>query len=112
MPGIAMGVLMLMGCAGSGQTVPLKVDITTVPSPPKVRSAPRVAIVPFDDIRPDKTAIGRYQHYLESIVDRYVPAEGTAADQVTKFVADYLKQAGFPATVLSPGAQPAAGSAD
>jgi hypothetical protein len=103
---------MLLGCAPGGQTIPLKVDMTRVPPPAKIRSAPRVAIVPLDDIRPDKTAIGRHQHYLESNVDRYVPAEGTAADQVTKFVADYLKQADFPVTVLSPGAQPAPGTAD
>lgn len=107
-----MAVLMLMGCAGSGQTIPVKIDMSTVPPPAKVRSAPRIAIMPFDDIRPDKSAIGLHQHYLESIVDRYVPAEGTAADQVTKFVAEYLKQAGFPVTVLSQGAQPAAGTAD
>jgi hypothetical protein len=112
MPGVAIAVQILMGCAGSGQTIPLKVDMSTAPAPIKVRNAPRVAVIPFDDVRPDKTAIGRYQHYVESIVDRYVPAEASAADQVTKFVADYLKQAGFPVTVLSPGSQPAAGAAD
>jgi hypothetical protein len=45
-------------------------------------------------------------------VDRLVPAEGSAADQITKFVADYLKEAGFPVALVPPGAQPAADNAD
>src|SRR5207253_9704878 len=84
----------------------------TVPDPPKVRDAPRVAVIPFEDVRSDKTAIGRHQHYVETRVDRYVPAEGTAADQITKFVVDYLTAAGFAVSLLRRGAQPAAGSAD
>ena len=84
----------------------------TVPDPPKVRDAPRVAVIPFEDVRSDKTAIGRHQHYVETRVDRYVPAEGTAADQITKFVVDYLTAAGFAVSLLPPGAQPATGTAD
>ena len=110
--GMALLAVTLVGCGGKGQTIPMAVDMKTIPDPPKVRNAPRVAIIPFEDARADRTAIGRRQHYVESTVDRYVPAEGTAADQVTKFVGDYLKDAGFPVTVLEPGAQPASSSAD
>jgi hypothetical protein len=76
-----------------------------------VRSAPRVAVVPFEDARADKTAIGRHQHYVETNVDRFVPAEGSASEQVTKFVVDYLKQAGIPLT-LAQGSQASPTNAD
>jgi hypothetical protein len=90
----------------------MAVDTKTVPDPPKVRNAPRVAVMPFEDVRSDKTTIGRHQHYVETTVDRFVPAEGSAGEQITKFVVDYLKGAGFPVTLLQPGAQPVAGNAD
>jgi hypothetical protein len=45
-------------------------------------------------------------------VDRIVPTEGSAADQITKFVVQYLKEAGFPVTLVKPGAQLAADNAD
>jgi hypothetical protein len=83
----------------------------TVPSPPKVRNAPRVALTPFEDVRADKTAIGRHQHYVETNVDRFIPVEGSASDQVTKFVVKYLKEAGIPMT-LSQGSQSSPDNAD
>jgi hypothetical protein len=109
---LGMAMLMFVGCGKAGQTIPMSVDLKTVPDPPKVRNAPRVAVIPFTDVRPDKTAIGRRQHYVETTVDRFVPAEGSAADQVTKFVVDYLKEAGFPVTLAQPGVQTAADNAD
>lgn len=109
---LGIGTALLIGCGGPGQTIPLAVDMKTVPNPPKVRNAPRVAVIPFEDLRSDKTAIGRHQHYVETTVDRFVPVQGSAADQITKFVVDYLKEAGFPVTLLESGAQPAVGNAD
>jgi hypothetical protein len=90
----------------------MAIDLKNVPDPEPVRNAPRVAVVPFEDVRADTTAIGRHQHYIETTVDRIVPKEGSAADQITKFVAQYLKEAGFPVTVVQPGAQPTADKAD
>ena len=109
---LGIGMVILIGCGGGGQTIPLALDMKAVPDPPKVRNAPRVAVIPFEDVRSDQTAIGRHQHYVETTVDRYVPVEGSAADQITKFVVDYLTQAGFSVSLLQPGAQPAAGNAD
>ena len=113
MPAI-VGVLMvvLMGCGGTGQTVTIAPDMKTVPSPPKMRSAPQVAVIPFEDVRADKTAIGRHQHYVETNVDRFAPVEGSASEQVTKFVVNYLKEAGIPATVIQEGSQRSADTAD
>ncbi len=94
--GVAMAVMavVLGGCGGPGKTVPLGVQAESAP-PQKVQTPLRVAVTPFVDARTDKAAIGRYQHYSESTVDRLVPAKGSAAEQVTDFVAGYLKRAGF-----------------
>ena len=79
---LGIGMVTLIGCGGGGKTIPLALDMKTVPDPPKVRNAPRVAVIPFEDVRSDKTAIGRHLHYVETTVDRYVPVEGSAADQI------------------------------
>src|SRR2546426_9907692 len=88
----AMLALAVVGCGGPGQTVPLSVNMDAVPAPAKVTAPLRVAVVPFEDVRTDKSGIGRYQHYVESTVDRLVPASGSAADQITNFVVEYLKR--------------------
>jgi hypothetical protein len=74
-----------------------------VPAPAKVTAPLRVAVVPFEDVRSDKSKVGRYQHYVESTVDALVPAAGSAADQVTTFVVEYLTRAGFQVTRVQPG---------
>jgi hypothetical protein len=108
------GVLALsvVGCGGPGQTVPMAVTAAMVPPPAKASSALRVAVVPFEDLRSDKTAIGRWQHYVETTVDKLVPDKGSAADQVTDFVADYLKLAGYQVIRVQSGGAVAPGSAD
>src|SRR2546426_7073972 len=98
-----MLALVVGGCGGPGQTIPLAVNLDAAPAPEKVTAPLRVAVIPFEDVRSDKTKVGRYQHYVESTVDTLVPAGGSAADQVTNFVLAYLKRAGFQVTRLEPG---------
>jgi len=107
-----MLALVVGGCGGPGQTIPLAVNLDAAPAPEKVTAPLRVAVIPFEDVRSDKTKVGRYQHYVESTVDTLVPAGGSAADQVTNFVLAYLKRAGFQVTRLEPGQAVAPGSAD
>jgi len=107
-----MLALVVGGCGGLGQTIPLAVNLDAAPAPAKVTAPLRVAVIPFEDVRSDKTKVGRYQHYVESTVDTLVPAGGSAADQVTNFVLAYLKRAGFQVTRLEPGQAVAPGSAD
>ena len=107
-----MLALVVGGCGGPGQTIPLAVNLDAAPAPEKVTAPLRVAVIPFEDVRSDKTKVGRYQHYVESTVDTLVPAGGSAAEQVTNFVLEYLKRAGFQATRLEPGQAVAPGSAD
>jgi hypothetical protein len=104
--------LVVGGCGGHGQTIPLSVSMDAVPAPEKVTAPLRVAVVPFEDVRKDKTKVGSYQHYVETTVDALVPAGGSAADQVTNFVVEYLKRAGFQVTRVEPGQAVAPGSAD
>ncbi len=98
-----MLALVVAGCGGPGQTIPLAVNLDAVPAPEKVTAPLRVAVIPFEDVRSDKAKVGRYQHYVESTVDTLVPAGGSAADQVTNFVLEYLKRAGFQVTRVQPG---------
>jgi hypothetical protein len=107
-----MLALVVAGCGGPGKTIPLAVNLDAAPAPEKVTAPLRVAVIPFEDVRSDKTKVGRYQHYVESTVDALVPAGGSAADQVTNFVLEYLKRAGFQVTRLEPGQAVAPGSAD
>ena len=107
-----MLALVVGGCGGPGQTIPLAVNLDAAPAPAKVTAPLRVAVIPFEDVRSDKTKVGRYQHYVESTVDTLVPAGGSAADQVTNFVLEYLKRAGFQVTRVQPGQAVAPGSAD
>ena len=107
-----MLALAVVGCGGTGQTIPLSVYMDAVPPPAKVTAPLRVAVVPFEDVRSDKSKVGRYQHYVESTVDTLVPASGSAAGQVTNFVLEYLKRVGFQVTRVEPGQTVAPGSAD
>ena len=107
-----MLALAVVGCGGTGQTIPLSVNMDAVPPPAKVTAPLRVAVVPFEDVRSDKSKVGRYQHYVESTVDTLVPASGSAAGQVTNFVLEYLKRVGFQVTRVEPGQTVAPGSAD
>src|SRR5881409_446618 len=96
-----MLALVVGGCGGPGQTIPLAVNLDAAPAPEKVTAPLRVAVIPFEDVRSDKTKVGRYQHYVESTVDTLVPAGGSAAEQVTNFVLEYLKRAAFRSRALS-----------
>jgi hypothetical protein len=104
--------LAVVGCGGSGQTLTMSFDMDSVLAPAKVQQALRIAVVPFEDVRTDKTSIGRYQHYVETTVDVLVPAQGSAAEQITRFVAEYLTRAGFQVSLAKAGETVPAGSAD
>lgn len=107
----AVLVLAVAGCGGPGETLKFSASAEAVLAPEKAQSALRVAVVPFEDLRADKGTVGRHQHYVETRVDTLVPEPGSAAEQVTAFVADYLKRAGFQVTRVQSGAN-AAGTAD
>lgn len=104
--------LAVVGCGGPGQTLTMSFDMDSVPAPAKAQQALRVAVIPFEDVRTDKASIGRYHHYVETTVDTLVSAQGSAADQITRFVAEYLKRAGFQVSLAKAGEAVPPGSAD
>lgn len=104
-------VFAVVGCGGPGQTIPMSVTAYSIPTTTKARHM-RVAVLPFEDVRGDKAAIGRWQHYAGATVDQLIPAHGSAADQVTEFVADYLKLVGFEVIRVQPGVRLTSGLAD
>jgi len=106
----AILVLALAGCTGPGENIKFSASAAAVSAPEKAQNALRVAVVTFEDLRPDKASVGRHQHYVETWVDTLVPEPGPAAEQVTAFVADYLTRAGFQVTRVPSSA--AAGSVD
>ncbi len=105
-------VLAVVGCGGPGETIQFSASVDAVPAPEKVQPALRVTVVPFEDVRADKASIGRYQHYVETRVDKLIPAHGTASEQVTGFVVEYLKRAGFQVTRAQSGEAVTQGAAD
>lgn len=102
----------LMACGGPGQTIPLSVSTDSVQVPTKAPHDLRIAVVPFEDLRLEKETIGRWQHYVETRVDRLVSAQGSAADQIAGFVAEYLKHAGFQVIRVKSGEAVASGTVD
>lgn len=107
---IGMVALAVLGCSGPGETLRLSLDGDAAPAPEKVNTPLNVAVVPFEDLRADKGAIGRYAHYVGTSVDTVVSGQGSAAEQITAFVEGYLKRAGFQVTRVDSAS--AAGSAD
>lgn len=108
---VAAGLaLAVAGCSGPGETIKFSASSEMVPAPEKAQNALRVAVAPFEDLRADKSTVGRHQHYVETRVDQLVPEQGSAAEQVTAFVAGYLQRAGFQVTRVQSAA--AAGAAD
>lgn len=110
---VVVGILgfVLMACGGPGQTIPLSVNMDAVPAPDKVSVPLRVAVVPFEDMRTEKSMIGRYQHY-DLTMDTLAPAGGSAADQITNFIVEYLKRVGFQVSHVRSAEAVAPGSAD
>jgi uncharacterized protein YggU (UPF0235/DUF167 family) len=104
--------LALLACGGPGQTIPFSVSAESAQAPAKVPSSLKIAVVPFADMRTEMATIGRWQHYVETRVDQLVPAHGSAADQITEFVAEYLTRAGFQVIRVKPGETVPSGSAD
>jgi len=101
-----LGLLALIGCAGKGDTIPvhLKSAVPGVSEVPLSHGL-RVAILPFEDKRPDKARLGRRTH-LWGGESYFTIAEGRPEQTVAKIVADFLTRKGWNATVATAGAPP------
>jgi uncharacterized lipoprotein YajG len=96
---IFVGVGLLAGCAGKGETVMLNVQ--AVP-PKQVASAPqpplKVVVIPFEDLRAEKGWLGTRTH-LWGGTTHFNVAGGPIGDVVARVLVDHLRQHGLEASM-------------
>ncbi len=98
-----VGFLVISGCASQGE----KVDVKIAPKPsadakPTATSAVKVAVVPFQDDRTDRSRLGTRQH-LWGGTSTFALPNGTVGEASAKALADYLKQKGWQAQFATNG---------
>ena len=92
---VAVGLLLLLGCSGKGDIIPMNLtpkmqtDTTSAVQVVKPMAGPRVMVIPFEDGRPDRTKVGSRSSMWGG--DTYFNVSSGSA------VADYLKRKGWQA---------------
>lgn len=110
--GTLMGLMALAGCAGKGKVVYLDIQ-----AEPLVAQATQdvhelnVAVVPLEDLRPQKSRLGSRTHLGGGVTHFDVPG-GNPGEVIARVIADYLKQKGWRVWVKSPGGPMPQGGAD
>lgn len=101
---ILIGILVLSGCAGQGQVVPLDVGATPSGHQEAVQSkdALKALIVPFEDQRSEKRRIGTRTHFWGGNT-YFTVRDDKPGDVIAHALADYLKQKGWQTWVSAPG---------
>lgn len=93
--GLVLGLALLAGCAGKGDTVHL--DLKPAPqgnvAEAQKASGERVLVKAFEDLRPDKTRLGTRTHLWGGVTHFDVPG-GNAGASVARVVGEYLAQKG------------------
>lgn len=93
-------VILTAGCAGP-QAYLIKVGLDPAAAPPRLPAGTpvTVSLVPFADMRPDKTLGTRTRH--SGVTDTYVTQEGLSSD-ITEAAREWLAKAGCSVTEASP----------
>ena len=99
---VAVGLLLLLGCSGKGDIIPMNLtpkmqtDTTSAVQVVKPRAGPRVMVIPFEDGRPDRTKVGSRSSMWGG--DTYFNvSSGSAGEETAQAFADYLKRKGWQA---------------
>lgn len=92
-----IGVLALMSCATKGDIVPINLIPVVQTSTQKPDAL--VAVVPFEDARPESTHLGTRSHVMGGQSYFEIPG-GQPGDAVSKAIADYLKGKGWNAILV------------
>lgn len=97
-------LLILMGCAGKGETVILYPGALPVDRSDMAASREKLTavILPFDDRRPEKGKIGRRTHVGGGYTS-YAVWNDMPGYVIAQFMAHYLTQKGWQVTVAVPG---------
>lgn len=99
---VAVGLLLLLGCSGKGDIIP----INLTPKPPKESKGtsqvvkpiggPRITVIPFKDGRADRTKVGS-RNSMWGGETFFNVSTGSAGEETAQAFADYLKRKGWQA---------------
>ena len=99
---VAVGLLLLLGCSGKGDIIPMNLtpkmqtDTTSAVQVVKPMAGPRVRVIPFEDGRPDRPKVGSRSSMWGG--DTYFNvSSGSAGEEAAQAFADYLKRKGWQA---------------
>lgn len=102
---ICVGMLALGGCAGKGE----RINIAIPGGPPDggtisiAAPGPRIAVLPFEDQRPNQTHLGTQSHLWDGVSYFDLPS-GTVAKAAAQAFVDYLNRQGWKASMArTPG---------
>ncbi|MEQ1626420.1 MAG: hypothetical protein ABL965_03420 [Nitrospira sp.] len=102
---ICVGMLALGGCAGKGERIDIAIP-GGIPAGGTVSLAtpgPRIAVLPFEDQRPNQTHLGTRSHLWGGVSYFDLPS-GTVAKAAAQALVDYLNRRGWKASLArTPG---------
>ena len=97
---VAVGLLLLLGCSGKGDIIPMNLtpkagkDAAASVQAVKPMPGPRVAVIPFEDARADRAKVGSRTSMWGGETDFNV-SSGSAGEETAQALADYLKRKGW-----------------
>lgn len=95
---VAVGLLLLLGCSGKGDIIPMnltpKGPMAGVVQAGKPMAGPRVTVIPFEDARADHAKVGSRSSMWGGETDFNV-SSGSAGEETAQAFADYLKRKGW-----------------
>lgn len=96
---VAVGLLLLMGCSGKGDIIPMNLipkarEATSASSAVKPMAGPKVVVIPFEDARADHARVGSRSSMWGGETDFHV-SSGSAGEATGQAFADYLKRKGW-----------------
>lgn len=106
---ICVGMLALGGCAGKGERIDIAIPggIPGGGTVPLATPGPRIAVLPFEDQRPNQTHLGTRSHLWGGISYFDLPS-GTVAKAAAQALVDYLNRQGWKASLArTPGSDSA-----
>ncbi len=99
---VAVGLLLLLGCSGNSDIIPMNLkskpqtESNGIGPAVKAMSGPRVTVIPFEDGRTDRTKVGS-RTSMWGGENYFNVSTGSAGESTAQAFADYLKGKGWQA---------------
>lgn len=106
---VCVGMVVLAGCAGKGERIDVAIPGGTPGggTAPLATPGPRIAVLPFEDQRPNQTHLGTRSHLWGGISYFDLPS-GTVAKATAQALVDYLSRQGWKVSLArTPGSDSA-----